>query len=91
MKKKLKEILDKIFPNIPYDKKLHFLAGFIIAMACGFVFNTYTALLAAVCAGIAKEIYDLCDYGVFDWKDMIATWIGGCVGFMVFALINYWR
>lgn len=74
-----------------YDKKLHFTAGLIIAIACGFVFNAYTALLAAVCAGIAKEIYDLCDYGKFDWRDMVVTWLGGFVGFIVLSLINYWR
>lgn len=39
---------------MPKDKKLHFAAGLIIAIACGFVFNAYSALLAAVCAGIAK-------------------------------------
>ena len=68
---------------MPKDKKLHFAAGLIIAIACGFVFNAYSALLAAVCAGIAKEIYDLCDYGKFDWKDMVVTWLGGFVGFLI--------
>ena len=87
----MKELLNKTFPNIPYDKKLHFLAGLLIALLIGLIIDPITGAYLAVAAGIAKEIYDLCDYGVFDWKDMIATWIGGAVGFAVVSLINYWR
>ena len=73
---------------MPYDKKLHFAAGLIIEIACGFVFNAYSALLAAVCAGIAKEIYDLCDYGKFDWQDMVVTWLGGLIGYFIMEAIK---
>lgn len=71
-----------------YDKKLHFTAGLIIAIACGFMFNAYYALLAAFCAGIAKEIYDLYDYGKFDWRDMVVTWLGGFVGFIILKALE---
>ena len=71
-----------------YDKKLHFAAGLIIAITCGFIFNAYDALLAAFCAGIGKEIYDLCDYGKFDWLDMVVTWLGGFVGFLILKALE---
>lgn len=88
---KLKEILSKFLPNIPFDKKLHALCGFIIALICGFVINPLTGLGLAIAAGIAKECYDDYDYGKYDIADMIATWIGGAVGFALVSLINYWR
>lgn len=77
---------------IPYDKKLHFGAGLIIAILGGVVTDPITGIGLAIAAGIAKECYD--DYhkdGSFDWRDMIATWIGGAVGFALVSLINYWR
>ena len=41
---KLKELLKKIFPSIPYDKKLHFLAGFIIAILGGVIIDPITGI-----------------------------------------------
>ena len=29
--------------------------------------------------GFAKEVYDYIDYGKFDVKDLLATWIGGII------------
>ncbi len=88
---KLKEILNKIFPNIPYDKALHFLAGFLIALIGGALTDPITGIGFAIGAGILKECYDHYTYGVFDVKDMVATWIGGLVGLGLVTLINYWR
>ena len=67
--------------NIPYDKRLHMLAGLLIGVI-GTVITPYSfvGILAAFIAGIAKELYDQCSYGGFDTDDMIATWIGGAVG-----------
>lgn len=87
----MKELLDKIFPNVPFDKKLHFLAGALIAILGGVIIDPITGLGFAIAAGIGKECYDDYDYGVFDWRDMIVTWIGGACGFAVVSLINYWR
>ena len=77
-------------------KKLHFLAGIIIiAILGGVIIDPITGLGFAIAAGIAKECYDDWKYNGYDIKDMIATWvatgIGGCVGFTVVSLINYWR
>lgn len=88
---KLKEILSKFLPNIPFDKKLHFLCGFLIAVIMGFIIDPITGLGLSIAAGIGKECYDDYDYGKYDIADMIATWIGGAVGFALVSLINYWR
>ena len=77
---------------IPYDKKLHFIAGLVIALLVGIILSPIEGIGVAIAAGMFKECYD--DYrqdGAFDKLDMIATWLGGCVGFTVLSLINYWR
>ena len=66
-----------IMAKIPYDKKLHFLAGAIIALIAIVVTSNFRIGLAAgFIAGVAKEIYDQITYGGFDIEDMIATWLG---------------
>lgn len=65
--------------KIPYDKKLHFLCGFLISLLVG-LYNPLYGLLAGVTAGVAKELYDYYDYGLFDKYDMLATWAGALIG-----------
>lgn len=77
--------------NIPKDKKLHFGAGLLIAILGGVIIDPITGLGLAIAAGIGKECYDDYSYGKYDIADMIATWIGGAVGFALVSLINYWR
>ena len=75
-----------------YDKKLHLIAGVVIAVFFGLIADPITGLGAAIAAGIMKECYD--DWhqdGAFDPKDMAATWAGGCIGFALVSLVNYWR
>ena len=86
---KIKEFLNNVFPLIPYDKKLHFLAGLIICILFSIINDPITGIGGAICAGIAKECYDDHIYGGFDWQDMVMTWVGGCVGFTLFALVKY--
>lgn len=61
------------------DKKLHILCGCIIALLIG-LYNPVYGLSAGVVAGIAKEVYDYLDYGLFDTKDMLFTWAGAVIG-----------
>lgn len=82
-----------MFENIPYDKKLHFLAGFIIAVAIGLIayfvnFGNFIILGIAVsfASGIGKEIRDEYVYGGFDLKDMVVTWIGALVGGLMLSI-----
>lgn len=87
--------------KIPYDKKLHFICGFIIMVLCSlisallqfmnysltFMDSFYVGLIMSIIAGIVKEIYDYNDYGSFDYKDMISTWLGGLFGFVILYVV----
>lgn len=75
--------------NIPYDKKLHFLAGVIVCILVSLIFkNPMYGLIASVIAGIGKEIWDYYDYGKPDFMDCLATWVGGIAGYIVGVLIK---
>lgn len=64
---------------MPYDKKLHILCGLLLSLLIG-VYNPIYGLFAGVVAGVAKEVYDYYDYGLFDKYDMLATWAGAVIG-----------
>lgn len=77
--------------TIPRDKKLHFLAGLIIAFVVGLILSPIEGIGLAIAAGVFKECYDsFYKETKFDIADMIATWIGGAVGFAVVSLCKYW-
>lgn len=76
---------------MPNDKKLHLLCGFAIALVAGIYTSvTYTifgigagvvtGLICGMVAGVAKEVYDYMDYGLFDKYDMLITWLGAVAG-----------
>lgn len=66
-----------------YDKKLHMICGFLIAIAGGLLYSVKFGLLLSLAAGLAKELRDDIAYGVFDWLDFVATMAGGLVGCIV--------
>ena len=79
-----------IIEEVPYDKKLHFGAGLGISLVVGIVtFVPLYGLIAGVVAGFAKEVYDWHDYGKFDVKDMIFTWLGTLAGFGIITALHY--
>lgn len=63
-----------------YDKKLHLAAGLLVAILAGYFISPSYGLAAAVFAGLMKEVRDWGCYRGFDWKDMVATWLGGLLG-----------
>lgn len=69
-----------------YDKKLHLLCGFAIAIVAG-SYTPATGLICSVAAGVAKEVYDEYDYGGFDKQDMLATWAGSFLGVSIAHLL----
>lgn len=70
--------------NIPKDKIYHFCAGFLLCVIFTLVNDPITGIGASICGGIMKECYDEFQKdGSFDAKDMIATWLGGFVGFLI--------
>lgn len=76
-----------------HDKKLHFIAGFIIALIGSFIFKGFTSFYPligfalGVIAGAAKELirdYAL-DKGTPEFQDFLATVGGSIVGAIVGA------
>lgn len=66
--------------NIPYDKTLHLIAGFLIGLIFGF--------WLAVAAGISKEIYDhVSGEGTSEVMDAVATAFGGLLAVGLEALL----
>ncbi len=70
------------FKNIGKDKYKHAVAGIIF----GLIFNKMgmsqtNVFLSVLAVGIAKEVYDYLDYGLFDKWDVLAT---------IFPLIVYY-
>ena len=63
------------------DKLYHFIAGFLISLIGGY-FNPLCGLFLGIFAGVAKEVYDYYDYGLFDKKDMLFTWLGAIIGYL---------
>ena len=61
------------------DKKLHFIAGLGIAIIFGWQYPLI-GLGAGIIAGVAKEVYDYLDYGLYDKQDMLYTWAGAVLG-----------
>lgn len=72
---------------MPYDKKLHFLCGFIISLLIG-LYNPLYGLSAGMIAGVAKEVYDYLDYGGPDIKDFLATAVGSILGALVCEVMS---
>ena len=64
---------------MPYDKKLHFRCGCIIALLIG-LYNPIYGLATGIAVGVAQEICDYYNYGLFDKYDMLTTWVGAVIG-----------
>lgn len=64
---------------ISTDKMLHFLAGMSIVGVSSTCMPGIAnwAFVAAIIAGVAKEIYDEVSYGGFDLIDLLSTTVGG--------------
>jgi hypothetical protein len=79
--------LPTFIQKIPYDKKLHFIAGLLISLTVSIAINPTCGLIASMVAGVVKEIKDYLDYGGPDVIDCLATWLGGGVGYAVAMMI----
>ena len=70
---------------IAHDKKLHFIAGAVIAGMVGYFTSPVAGFVAAALVGLIKELYDMRHPArhTADVLDFVATVLGG----MVVALI----
>lgn len=69
------------------DKLLHFLCCFGIALVLYPIIGWWS-IGAAVAAGVGKELYDLHDYGLFSWWDIVADIAGTAAGAIIIAIIK---
>ena len=69
------------------DKKLHLLAGLGIAIIFGLQYPLI-GLGAGIIAGVAKEVYDYLDYGLYDKQDMLYTWAGSLLAACLWYIIG---
>ena len=88
----MRKIWDKIVAwilGIPQDKRLHFVAGFVVAtffgLALGMKFNFWPVLFFA----FGKEFFDQWTGEEWDWWDFAATCLGGLLA-QSFVLLNMW-
>lgn len=65
------------------DKKLHFIAGFVIAFTFGFFINSLLGYFLSSVIGVAKEIWDKHGHGTPDLWDLIYTMFGGFIGMLM--------
>lgn len=72
-----------------YDKILHFLCGLCIAFVIVAATAPIYGIIAVTVLGLAKEVYDYFDYGVFDNKDMLATILGGIAGIAAYYIFKF--
>jgi len=74
--------------HLPADKRLHFVAGFIVAAFFGISLGMTWVIIPALFAGFIKEFYDLWTTDEWEWGDLLATVVGGllCQGFVGLGL-----
>ena len=85
--------------SIPYDKKLHLLAGFIVVIMVTTIFGWRIGLIAGTSAGLGKEIYDyICNWvrskqnkapnHTVDIYDFLYTAVGTIVGTSISFILS---
>lgn len=75
--------------NLPKDKQLHFIGGFLVALAVGSLCsNLWVAFIAAAVVGAVKEGYDALGYGTVDLWDFVWTALGGVAYVAVLSIYS---
>lgn len=82
-----KDIQTEIINKYGVDKLLHIAYGGWIT---AFFDSLITMVFVAIVIGIGKELVDkYVRKSEFDYKDMIAAWIGGAITIIIKLIINY--
>ena len=74
-----------------YDKIMHIVCGYAIAITFGLIFGIKFGLVFATFAGAFKELYDYFhpETHSVEIADLFATVVGGIVGCIVLEIIAY--
>lgn len=89
--KKIYEKFVDFLSTIPVDKYIHCIVSMIVAsilmhiLPFGSIVGFVLSVLLAIAVGVAKELYDKKDYGLFDKKDIYADIIGAFIGTLMSA------
>lgn len=87
--KKVYTIINHALSAIPVDKYIHVVVCIVIAGLITHLLpftRLISAIVAAVVAsviGVAKEVYDKKDYGLFDRNDILADVCGAVIGALI--------
>lgn len=87
---RVKQIIAKavdFIEMLPFDKKLHYAAGFCIAGVLNNFFPVIVAVLITIAAGIIKEVYDLVrKKGTPERADFLWTSAGAITWLLLYAV-----
>lgn len=85
----MKKILETIKKRLnEHDKRLHFIAGLVIALVCSPFLGVTAGIAMAIIAGVVKEVCDNYRHGRPELADFIFTAIGGLIGGTTFNIVR---
>ena len=65
---------------VSIDKQIHFIIGFVISTIVILITGSIASgLIVTFFIAFNKEFKDEMDYAGFDWRDLLATMIGGVI------------
>lgn len=80
---KIRSIWDSFVASIlsyGNDKMLHFMFGALVASFASITLHmSWYSILPTIVVGLGKEIFDFITTKNFDWRDLLATTLGGAL------------
>ena len=81
--------IKKFVSSMQYDKKLHFVAGFICGSAA--IFDLFWGMIFLQIVALGKEYYDSVAEGhCVEFNDYTATVAGGSLSILLIHMVSKW-
>lgn len=77
--KKIYTKLVGLLYEIGADKYIHFIAGLIVASFFCIALGMQVCIVPVIVVSFAKELFDGMGLGEADWRDFVATILGGAI------------
>lgn len=75
---------------MPYDKKMHIIAGFIISLIGAYLWGAPFGFELACLAGLLKEARDkITGKGTVEGLDCLATMVGGLIPYLIMLGVQH--